>query len=83
VVRDEREAQGKLTQQGEVLATHLDVDLDEYTFRLNRRSAKARGLLFYRLIEQPVPTEPPRYRWIVGGNDRPDHNIQRTLERNG
>ena len=32
--------------------------LDEYTFRFNRRTAKARGLLFYRLLEQAVATDP-------------------------
>ena len=62
------------THQGAVMARHLDYYLDEYTFRFNRRSAKARGLLFYRLIEQAVLTEPLTYRGIVGGKDRPDHN---------
>ena len=32
--------------------------LDEYTFRFNRRTAKVRGLLFYRLLEQAVVTDP-------------------------
>lgn len=32
--------------------------LDEYTFRFNRRNAKARGLLFYRLLQQAVATSP-------------------------
>jgi transposase-like protein len=32
--------------------------LDEYTFRFNRRTAKSRGLLFYRLLEQAVLTDP-------------------------
>jgi len=62
------------THQGAVTARHLDYYLDEYTFRFNRRSAKARGLLFYRLVEQAVLTEPLTYRGIVGGKDRPDHN---------
>jgi len=31
-------------------------------------------LLFYRLVEQAVLTQPLRYRGIVGGKDRPDHN---------
>lgn len=36
--------------------------LDEYTFRFNRRSARSRGLLFYRLLQQAVATEPhPRH----------------------
>ncbi|KJK07634.1 transposase [Terrabacter sp. 28] len=37
---------------------HLPYYLDEYTFRFNRRNAKSRGLLFYRLLEQAVDTEP-------------------------
>lgn len=32
--------------------------LDEYTFRFNRRGAKSRGLLFYRLLQQAVGTDP-------------------------
>ncbi len=31
---------------------------DEYTFRVNRRNAKSRGLLFYRLLQQAVVTDP-------------------------
>lgn len=31
--------------------------LDEYTFRFNRRTAKSRGLLFYRLLQQAVTTD--------------------------
>ena len=34
------------THQGAVSAKHLDYYLDEYTFRFNRRSSRARGLLF-------------------------------------
>ena len=37
---------------------HLPYYLDEYTFRFNRRNAKSRGLLFYRLLEQAVDTSP-------------------------
>jgi hypothetical protein len=37
---------------------HLPYYLDEYTFRFNRRTAKSRGLLFYRLLEQAVATDP-------------------------
>ena len=32
--------------------------LDEFTFRFNRRNANSRGLLFYRLLQQAVETEP-------------------------
>ena len=32
--------------------------LDEYAFRFNRRTATARGMLFYRLLQQAVATDP-------------------------
>ena len=37
---------------------HLPYYLDEFTFRFNRRTATRRGLLFYRLLQQAVDTEP-------------------------
>ncbi len=37
---------------------HLAYYLDEYTFRFNRRKSKSRGLLFYRLLQQAVNTDP-------------------------
>lgn len=37
---------------------HLPYYLDEYTFRFNRRTALSRGLLFYRLLQQAVNTDP-------------------------
>jgi ISXO2-like transposase domain len=43
--------------------SHLDYYLDEFTFRFNRRTS--RGLLFYRLLEQAVQTEPHPYRSLV------------------
>ena len=46
-----------VTHQGAVSSKYLDYYLDEYTFRFNRRSAQARGLLFYRLVEQAVHVE--------------------------
>lgn len=41
-----------------VNAEHLPYYLDEYTFRFNRRTAHKRGLLFYRLLQQTVATDP-------------------------
>lgn len=32
--------------------------LDEFTFRFNRRNSRSRGLLFYRLLQQAVETDP-------------------------
>ena len=37
---------------------HLAHYLDEYTFRFNRRRSNSRGLLFYRLLQQAVNTDP-------------------------
>jgi transposase-like protein len=37
---------------------HLEYYLDEYAFRFNRRTSKVRGLLFYRLLQQAVNTDP-------------------------
>jgi hypothetical protein len=39
------------TYQGAVAIAHLPYYLDEFTFRFNRRTSRARGLLFYRLLE--------------------------------
>ena len=53
------------THQGAVRAEHLDYYLDEYTFRFNRRTSRARGLLFYRLLNQAVCIAPVPYKEIV------------------
>lgn len=58
------------THQGAVSAKHLDYYLDEYTFRFNRRSARSRGLLFYRLLQQAASTSPVSFCQIV----EDDHN---------
>ncbi len=42
------------TLQGGIAEEHLPYYLDEFTFRFNRRTSKARGLLFYRLLSQAV-----------------------------
>lgn len=53
------------THQGAVTGKHLDYYLDEYTFRFNRRTSKARGLLFYRLLQQAVIATPLSYKELV------------------
>jgi len=55
------------THQGSVSPEHLDYYLDEFTFRFNRRTSRARGLLFYRLLQQSVRTDPHPLRDLVGG----------------
>ena len=55
------------THQGKPSPSHLDYYLDEFVFRFNRRTSRSRGLLFYRLIEQAVRTDPVKDRDIRGG----------------
>ena len=57
--------------QGAIRPQHLDYYLDEFTFRFNRRTSNARGLLFYRLMEQAVDCSPVPRKIIIGG----DHKI--------
>jgi transposase-like protein len=47
--------------------------LDEFTFRFNRRNSYRRGLLWYRLLQQAVSTEPHPYRDLIA--NRTPHNI--------
>ena len=42
-------------------AAHLDYYLDEFIFRFNRRTSRSRGLLWYRLVQQAVNTDPHPY----------------------
>ncbi len=46
------------THQGATTLDQLEWYLDEFTFRFNRRSARHRGLLFYRLLEEALVTPP-------------------------
>ncbi len=54
------------TLQSGFAHSHLDYYLDEFTFRFNRRTSRRRGLLFYRLLEQAVATDPhPRDEFLA------------------
>lgn len=53
------------THHGSVQPEHLDAYLDEFVFRFNRRSSASRGLLFYRLLQQAMHTEPLTYDQVV------------------
>lgn len=44
---------------------HLDAYLNEFVFRFNRRTSASRGLLFYRLLQQAVKTDPVTYKDIT------------------
>jgi len=50
------------THQGSVGPEHLDAYLNEFTFR---RGSRHRGLLFYRLLEQAILTDPITYRSLI------------------
>lgn len=54
------------THQGAVSPQHLDHFLDEYSFRFNRRKSSARGLLFYRLLQQAAIVPTVTYRYLAG-----------------
>jgi len=53
------------THQGSVGPEQLDYYLDEFTLRFNRRNSRSRGMLFYRLLEQAVVTDPATYGLIT------------------
>ena len=63
------------THQGAVRPSHLAYYLDEFTFRFNRRTSRARGKLFYRLLQQAVAVEPVTADELRGNNrNRLPHN---------
>jgi transposase-like protein len=68
------------THQGGVSPEHLDAYLNEFTFRFNRRRSRRRGMLFYRLLEQAVVTDPVTYRSLIvnprPGSRRPPRSLR-------
>ena len=62
------------THQGAIRARHLDYYLDKFTFRFRRRRSRARGLLFYRLLQQAVNVDPVPYKLLRGGKRGEKHN---------
>jgi hypothetical protein len=56
------------THHGAVQPIQLDYYLDEFVFRVNRRTSPSRGLLIYRLLQQAATTKPVTYLDIAGGN---------------
>ena len=53
------------THQSYLNKNKLGYYLDEYVFRYNRRTSNSKGLLFMRLLEQAVITEPVTYDKII------------------
>lgn len=52
------------THQGGVKHEHLQVYLDEFIFRFNRRTSASRGKLFYRLTQLAMQRAPQTYQAI-------------------
>lgn len=57
------------THQGGVKREHLQEYLDEFAFRWNRRHARNRGMLFYRLLQHAVNADPVTYHDLVRVGD--------------
>jgi transposase-like protein len=53
------------THQGGMSREQLDYYCDEFVFRFNRRRSRSRGLLFYRLMEGAVATDPHPYKALL------------------
>lgn len=58
------------THQGSIGPDHLQAYRNEFAFRLNRRGSRARGMLFYRLLQQSVAMHPMSFRDLVA-NPKP------------
>jgi transposase-like protein len=70
------------THQGSVKEDHLQAYLHEFTFRFNRRHSRARGTLFYRLLQQAVETAPTSFKdLVVSPNPRVDNKPMPPKER--
>ncbi len=54
------------THHGAIQPSQLDSYLDEFVFRFNRRSSRSRGMLFYRLLQQALVTDPVTYDDVAG-----------------
>ena len=63
------------THQGAVRPRHLDDYLDEFTVRFNRRPARSRGNLFYRLGQQAVEVDPVHWRDVANAARGHNHNL--------
>src|SRR6266508_5851629 len=46
---------------------HMPYYLDEFTYRFNRRNTRARGMLFYRLLQQAIDTDPHPLKELIRG----------------
>jgi transposase-like protein len=53
------------TYQGSIDEYHLQAYLEEFTFRFNRKTSTFRGLLFYRLVQGAMSTDPHPYEDLI------------------
>ena len=53
------------TYQGSIEEYHMQIYLEEFTFRFNRKASKHRGLLFYRLVQGAMSTIPHPYEDLI------------------
>lgn len=53
------------TYQGAGSVEHLPEYLDEFVFRFNRRRSRHRGLVFFRLLQRAVTSQPVAYNDLV------------------
>lgn len=53
------------THQGSVADTHLQLYLDEFVFRWNRRTSRNLGMRFCRLLELATSHDPVRYSQLI------------------
>lgn len=53
------------THHGAIQPNQIGSYLDEFVFRFNRRTSRSRGLLFYRLMQQAVVTNPVTYQDVI------------------
>ncbi len=63
------------THQGSATAAHLDAYLNEWAFRFNRRHSRRRGLLFLRLLQHEVVTQPTQYGPSRSRDSIAKHNL--------
>jgi len=62
------EMQGNITKIEDFPHTYREF-VEEFTFRFNRRNSRSRGLVFRRLIEQVIATEPVTETDVTFGYD--------------
>ena len=70
----------QVTHHYRVEREHLQYYLDEFAFRFNRRRSRARGLLFYRLLQQSVNTDPHPLADLIGGAEAPQQTPESTAK---